>query len=417
LGYLLFFVYFILLAWLLTKIKFVRKAGLRPLAVVLLFTAKVVAGLAMGWVYRNDINADTWQYHYLALDDYQLLFKHPGEYLSNLFESGYEHKYDGVLQLKNSYWNDLRTNLVIKFVSVLHIFSFGNFWVNVVLFNFITFFGHIALFRTFKSALKGFNSGLVITCFLLPSLLLFSSMIHKDGIMFFAISFVCYSLYALRTSGRQTATVLLLLMGLMLIFLIRSYIFIALIPSAVAWLICWNKPNRVAAKIYAIVFGLCLILFFASFYFSSFSLPGLIIEKQADFLSLEKARSFIGVPVLQASPLSFLSALPTVAAHVLLRPFFTDFHLSKLLIVFAAEWYLYIAAAVLIIARLRRAKLNLSFILFSLLFALVMLLLIGYTVPILWAIVRYRSIYLPFILAPLFGCINWKLSGLKRFKI
>lgn len=412
-GYLLFFIYFFLLSWLLTKTKFVKEAGLPATAVILLFAAKVAAGLAMGWVFRNDVNADTWQYHRLALDEYHLLFNHPGEYFSNLFQSGYEHKYDGVLQMKNSYWNDLRTNLVIKLVSILHIFSFGNFYVNIVLFNGIVFLGHIALFRTFKAMLNGSNIILVICCFLLPSLLLFTSTIHKDGIIFFAISFAFYGLYTLKAVDKKWISAALLLMGVLLIFLIRSYIFLALVPALLAWRLSFDKSNTTAFRIYALVVGACLLLFFLSFYFSPVSLPGLIVEKQGEFLGLEKARSFIGVPALQTRPLSFLAAIPPAMGHLLLRPFFTDYQLSPLLFAFAAEWYIYIMVAILFLFRRRKGDFNLSFILCCLLFAFVIFLLIGYTVPILWAIVRYRSVYLPFILAPLLSSIDWN-ALLKR---
>lgn len=412
-SYLLFFVYFFLLSWLLTKSKFVKKAGLPATAVILLFAMKVVAGLAMGWVFRNDVNADTWQYHRLALDEYHLLFNNPGEYFSNLFQSGYEHKYDGVLQMKNSYWNDLRTNLVIKLVSILHIFSFGNFYVNVVLFNGIVFMGHMALFRTFKAMLNGLNIILVICCFLLPSLLLFTSTIHKDGIIFFAISFAFYGLYKLKTADKKWMPAVLLLMGAMLIFLIRSYIFLALAPALLAWNLSFNKSNTTAIKIYALVVGACLLLFFLSFYFSPVSLPGLIVEKQGEFMGLEKARSFIGVPALEANPLSFITATPRAIGHLLLRPFFTDYQMSPLLFAFAAEWYIYIVIAMLFLFRRRKGGFNLSFIFCCLLFALIIFLLIGYTVPILWAIVRYRSVYLPFILAPLLSSIDWN-ALLKR---
>jgi hypothetical protein len=37
-----------------------------------------------------------------------------------------------------------------------------------------------------------------------------------------------------------------------------------------------------------------------------------------------------------------------------------------------------------------------------------MFLIIGYTIPILGAIVRYRSIYFPFLLVPIICLTNWK---------
>jgi hypothetical protein len=42
-----------------------------------------------------------------------------------------------------------------------------------------------------------------------------------------------------------------------------------------------------------------------------------------------------------------------------------------------------------------------SFIYFGLFFTISIFLMIGYTIPILGALVRYRSIYFPFIISPL----------------
>lgn len=374
----------------------------------------------MGWIFRNDINADTWQYHRFALEEYHLLFEKPGEYFSNLFHSGYQHKYSGVFEMKDSYWNDIRTNLIIKIVSVLHIFSFGNYYVNVILFNFLVFFGHIALYKTFKTAFEAPAWTLILVTFLLPSLLIFSSIIHKDGLVFSALSVACYCVYKIIAEKKITFKKCLLLLGsLLLIFLMRSYVFIALLPAGFAWILSQNKNRIQVTGIYITVLVACLVLFFsASYFFPSLSLPGLVIEKQEEFLSLEKAHSYIGVASLKPNFWSFVTNLPKAFGHVLLRPFFTDYKLSKLLVLFAIEWYGYITILTGSFFFFKKEKANLAVILFCLSFSLIMLLLIGYTVPILWAIVRYRSIYLPFLLIPLFAKVDWKSAAEKlHFRI
>ena len=54
---------------------------------------------------------------------------------------------------------------------------------------------------------------------------------------------------------------------------------------------------------------------------------------------------------------------------------------------------------------------NRPFVFFSLFFGLSLCLIIGYTVPVIGAIVRYRSIYLPFIIAPFALGIDWAKLG------
>ena len=407
-GFILFFIYLILFSWLLTRIRFVKNAGLGAWLIVALFVLKVMAGVSCGWVMRNDINSDTWTYHKDALTEYHLLFTNPSAYFTNIFYTGYQYGYDGVLQFHNSYWNDLKTNLVVKFVSVLDIFSFGNYYINVLLYNFLVFFGHIALFRVFRQAYKNKTFILVASCFLLPSLLVFSSILHKEGLIFTSISFICYFFYTSFKLGNFTKKkIVLSLLSLIIIFLFRSYILIVLIPTLFAWLIA-NKKNYSPVLVFALVFTVSIFLFFnISYILPSVNLPQLVMQKQADFLGLAKANSFIGVHSLYPSFKSFVSNAPQAFNHTLLRPYFGDYSLSKPLLPFIAELFLYQILFILFLFFRNKETTDKAFLCFSISFTLMILIIIGYTVPVLWALIRYRSIYLPFLLIPLFCNIDW----------
>ena len=261
-GYLLFVVYFLLLSWLLTRIRFIKNAGLPPKIIIPLFFIKVVAGVASGWMVRNDIHSDTWAFHQLGVEEYHLLLTHPTEYFTNLFHSGYKNAYDGLLEVHNSYWNDLKTNLIVKMISVLELFSGGRYYVNVVLYNFILFFGCIALFRVFSQVYKDKTRLLIVTCFLLPSTLLFSSTIHKDGIILMAISFIIFSFfYALHGSGFTKSKIVTIVLSLLMIFLLRSYVFMALLPALAAWVIAYKKKYN-PVIVFVSVYVFTIFIFF-----------------------------------------------------------------------------------------------------------------------------------------------------------
>ena len=408
-GYFIFFFYLFLLSWLLTRISFVQKSGLSARIVIALFVIKIIAGIFSGWMLRNDVNSDTWIYHKDALAEYHLLFNNPSEYFTNLFYTGYQYGYDGVLQFHNSYWNDLKTNLMVKFVSVLHIFSFGHYYVNVVLYNFLVFFGHVALFRTFSNVFKNSGKVLLFTCFLLPSLLLFSSTLHKEGLIFSAISITCYCFYKIvNFTGFVKSKVFMVLLFLLLIFLFRSYIIIVFIPALFAWYISYRKKYS-PAIIFSLIFIAGILIFFITPYFlPSFNLPRLVVQKQTDFLSLGKANSSIEVNNLLPDFKSFLMNSPQALNHTLLRPCMADYSLSLPLVPFIAELLLYQLLFILFLFFRNRQIVDKCFILFSISFSLFVLLIIGYTVPVLWAIIRYRSIYLPFLLTPIFCSIDYK---------
>ena len=406
-GYFLFIFYLFLLSWLLTRIPFIQKSGLMPRMVVSLFIIKIIAGTFSGWLVSNNVNADTWTYHKDALVEYHLLFSNPSEYFTNLFYTGYQYGYAGILQFHNSYWNDLKTNLMVKFVSVLDIFSFGHYYVNVLLYNFLVFFGHVALFRVFSNVFKGRTNILLFSCFLLPSLLIFSSTLHKEGLIFSAISITCYSIYsAINFSGFTKRKIFSAILFLWLIFLFRSYIIIVILPALFAWFISSQKKYSASAT-FSLVFIISVFIFFiTSYFFPAINLPQLVVDKQKDFLSLEKANSNIGLNTLLPNFKSFLVNAPEALNHTLLRPYPGDYALSFPLIPFSIELVFYQFLFVLFLFFRTKDAAEKPFIFFCISFSLTLLLIIGYSVPVLWAIIRYRSIYLPFLLTPVFCCID-----------
>ncbi len=417
-NYLLFFIYLIAFTWLITKIGFIKKSGLNSKVLMLLFLCKVSAGLISGRISEHAPNMDTWLYHNDALIEYHLLFDNPIAYFTNIFQSGYEDKYQGILQFHDSFWNDLKTNLIVKFISVLDIASGGNYYTNVILYNFLVFFGCIGLFRVFKQIFPADNFLVTTGVFLLPSVLLFSSTIHKEGLIMAAIGMLFFCLYNIFDSRKITIKkVTVIVFSLLVLFLFRSYLLLLLLPGLASWYFAFRYKHNVVL-VTSITYALFLLLFFNfQRIIPEVNLPLLVVKKQADFFGLEVARSYVITNQLSPNAGSFLNNLPQALAHSLGRPYLTDYTLSAPLFVFAVELFFYQVLFVLFIFfRRENSTLN-PFLCFSIFFALSVLLIIGYTVPVIWAIIRYRSIYLPFLLIPLLCNLNWqKLLSLFQSK-
>jgi len=375
---------------------------------MLLFLCKVSAGLIIGRISEHAPSMDTWLYHHEALIEYHLLFDNPIAYFTNIFQSGYEHTYQGVLQFHDSFWNDLKTNLMVKFVSILHLASGGNYYINVILFNFLVFFGCIGLFRVFKQIFPADNFLVITGVFLLPSALLFSSTIHKEGLIMAAIGMLFFSLFNIFVSRKITTKKLTaIFFSLLVLFLFRSYLLLLLLPGLAAWFVGVRYKYNVVL-ITSIIYAVFLLLFFNfQRIIPEVNLPLLVVQKQADFFGLEIARSYVITSQLSPNAGSFLNNLPQAFAHSLGRPFLTDYTLSASLIFFAVELLFYQLLFVLYVFFRKQTPAMNPFICFSIFFSLSILLIIGYTVPVIWAIIRYRSIYLPFLLIPLLCTINW----------
>jgi hypothetical protein len=410
LSYFLFVAYLLLCCWLLCKIKFIVNAGISKKIIVILFVTKVFAGVFAGWLYHTQPGADTWQYHNDALKEYYLLFTHPKEYFTNLFVSNYNDTYGGFFQSTNSYWNDLKNNVMIKLVSVLHICSFGNYYVNVIIYNFLIFFGNVALFKVFSSAYRRRSILLVVVCFLLPSFLFFSSTIHKDGLIISAIGIILYIVDSLLSGTKWNAKkIIVFILAILIVFMLRNFVIIALVPAIGGWIIA-KKVNFHPLYLYSAVYLSCIILFFCiGKIIPAIDLPQAVVNKQESFFGLEKARSFIETDTLHPSFKSFAINAPQALNHSLLRPYISDGKRMTFLYPLAFELLIYeIILFVFIFFRKKNNDIDLPFILFGIFFSTSLLLITGYITPVLGALVRYRSIYLPFLIAPLLMSINYK---------
>ena len=375
-NYLLFAVYFIVLCWLLLRVPFIKNAGIGPKILLALFIIKVLAGITIGWISIHIYGPgnDYWDVNDYAREEYQLLFTQPGKYFTKLFTSNYNDSFSGVFSSYNSYWNDLRTYLIVKLVSVFNIFSRGDYYINSLFFNFLVFFGHIILYRLFIKLYPARRLLVIIGCFLLPSTLYFSSGIHKDGIVFL------------------------------------------LLPALFAWILV-AKTKWPAASTFAAVYLVTGLLFFnINSIVSTIKPLEIITKKQTEYLELTGASTQIKLTPLQPTFKSFAGNAPEAINHSLLRPYLWEVPVKSMLPL-CIELFFY-QLLLLIFIFFRRKDFNPAnslFILFAIFFTLSVFLIIGYIVPNLGSLVRYRSVYLPLIITPILCSFDWDkfLSVLK----
>src|SRR5690606_33891884 len=115
-----------------------------------LFLIKVMAGMALGWISQTWYSQgnDYFTLNNYGSEEYELLKSDPRTFFTSLFSSHYNH-YEGFFSSTGSYWNDLKNNLIIKTLALMHVFTGGNYFVNVLFFLFASFLGSVALFRLF----------------------------------------------------------------------------------------------------------------------------------------------------------------------------------------------------------------------------------------------------------------------------
>ncbi len=418
-NYLLFCTYLILLCWLLTKIKFIQQTGLGNRAIIILFLLRVLAGLANGWLnlYHYAIS-DSVGFHAEGVTEYHLLFTNTKEYFLNLFANNIHNSYGAIFDTTDSFWNNLRSNIIIKLLSVFNILSNCNYFINILFYNFLVFFGSVSLYKIFIQIYTDRKKVLMITLFLLPSFLYFTSGIHRDGLIFIALAFVSLNMFnVLKEEKVNMRRVLYILINLVLIFLMRNFVFITILPALTAWIIA-EKKTRYIFPLFIIVYTFFIVTFFSLKYIHpKLDLPQYVSARQMAFIELGKT----GTSAININPLfpdfrSFFNNTPQALNHALMRPYLLE-NKNILYLPAAAEILFYeILFLLYILFPVKRPR-HYGFIYYCIFFVLSMYLLIGYTIPILGALVRYRSIYLPFLITPMVCSTNLNKLCFNIYKI
>ncbi len=179
-------------------------------------------------------------------------------------------------------------------------------------------------------------------------------------------------------------------------------------PSLVAWILAQYKP-KYSFAIFLCVYLFISILFFCSGYLPpEFNLPAHVSSRQSDFIEIAKrGASTIYINPLYPNFRSFFNNIPQALNHSLMRPYLTE-HNNFLYIPSGLEVFFYETLFFVFIVFRKKNIVFSPLIYFSVFFTFTMLLVIGYTIPIIGAIVRYRSIYLPFLIIPLICYTDWK---------
>jgi len=416
LPFLLFAIYLFAACWLITKSSFIRRAGLKTGTILTLFLLKISAGIALGWMSKQYYPGnDYWTMNQEGQLEYQLLIDHPGDFFSGIFHSVYAH-YNGFFDSVGSYWNDLKSNSIIKLLSVFDIFSFGNYYVNIIFYSFITMWGPIGLYRVMKDVFPERKIQLGIAIFLLPSFLYWTSGIHKEGLIFTGISLVIYNFYfGIKEKKLSVKRILQAALGLLLILIFRNFVLAIIVPALIVWIVASRFPGK-ELRVYTVFYVSFAILFFTVRYINpKLDFPKAVAIKQQQFMQL-KGNSMVPVKEVEPTAIGFLKTMPQALTLSTIRPYPSDVkHILSLAAAIEVN-FLLLLFVIFLFQRTDGPK-NKNFIYFCLFFAFTELLSIGYTVNFLGAIVRYRSIVLPLLVIPMIALIDWKKTAGLLFPI
>lgn len=422
---LLYIFYLSAFLWFIRKWHFFELKKLSRLQLAIFFLMKVAAGILLTVIYTfyytNLSHNDIYRYFGDSVILSKVLFQNPAAWMSIMFGVGLEQpevfKYLENTQNFSHSNSDFITNnsLIIRLNVVINYLSLTNIWINTLFFNFLSFWGLVALYKALQSYFKILPSKLYLPIFLLPSVIFWSSGILKESIFFMAFGFWLHSFLRLMHSRLNVLDVLVLIVTSWLIISVKIYVFIALLFCAFIYMVLLAKQS--VRLIYLIS---AMVIFSISWYNNFLSLTTwceIIINKRIEFIDLaivQNAGSLIQNVNLFTNCTDVFWSIPLALFDAIFRPLIWHSH-NLFQLAFAIENILLLSMMLFLILKFfkkpegRKMHLFVFFILFSILNYL----FIGLTVPIEGAIVHYRIIATPFLLLSVLLLID--LEKFKRF--
>ena len=413
---------------LLKKKSFFNIKGVNKLEIIAALIIQLITGIILYFIYTKyyteRYTADIFKYYDDSLVLYDAFFSNSLDFFRIIFGLDYDKEYflttyftdmnHWDTSYKNSLMNESR--LMIKINAVLNIIGFRSYIFNMVTFVFLGFLGK---FLILKSVILKFNINnpklFFWTLILIPTVAIWSSGVLKEPLIILSLGLIFHSISVERVNNWMN--LLLLILGLLIIFKIKFYVFICLFPALISFIISNNlklKPIKVIPITSLIIFILIALL---SNIDGSYNPLNILANKQNDFIRLaeifDAGSSFKMLPI-QPNLISFIKSIPNGIINGFLRPFPTD--INKLIHIFPLIENLIIYGTIAILVfKLVSSKLQLNeemrnIILNAFFFVIILFTTTGICTPVIGALVRYKVPALIFIII----IINLLYDALKK---
>lgn len=395
--------YFILFLFIINNKRFFKSDSISKNILLLSFSLKALSALIFGYLFKSGIltGNDTLMYFNDSNIIYSSLKENPYNYLQLVF--GRNNFYPIPAKLlpyidDMGFWFDNSNYFLVRINAFIRLFSFGIYNAHAVVFSFLSFIGIYNIYLFFEN--KVINKKILqLILFGIPSVVFWTSGVHKEAIVFFTLGISLYNLDAILELKYNNKNVLFSIIGLVSLGYIRIYLLLFLVPLLIAIYI-FNKSEKKHPSITIFLVTIIIFLFIAfliDLTTPQFSLTNELIVRRRYFVNSSGNFSFplAGRPHdLQGILLVLWDAI----TNPFIRPLPTDSGVA-LTYLASLEAIIIIFILIKLIYTVKlKALFHNPYALFSILFGFSTLFLVGLIVNNSGAIVRYRSIAIPFIL-------------------
>lgn len=411
-GILLATAYLALFLLAVHKLRFFSGPGLGKRFLMIVLVLKVLAGTAVWWLYTyyytNRADADIYKFFDASVPMYEALWTGPGDYVRMLFgiadgspyfdQTYYQRIDHWYREYESNLYNDAHT--MIRFNAFVRIFSFGHYHVHTVFICFLSLTGLVCLHKAFAPLLPGKEKALGLVVFLLPGVLFWGSTVIKESLLMFGLGVFLLHLFKLVRGNGSWVSLLAVLLTMALLFVLKFYVLACLLPGLLAWSVCARWRRAPVVGVFAGVLLVCVLLAVnMQHILPGYDLLYLFSVKQKDMYGLAAATnagSVVHVPRLSAEWWSFVAAAPVALFNALLGPSVL-LKGGALSLLPALENVVLLVALVLALVYRRRNGVDRPMLFCLATYCVLLLLIIGWTTPVMGALVRYRVPLLPFL--------------------
>ncbi len=366
-------------------------AALSTMELAAAFGMKVIFGCLYGYIFYHYYGGDdTWDYNRSSLLEQKLLLENPGAFFNDLNPLVYFNRNDNLGAAIKDLLGNWEYSLITKPMAVFNFISGGNYYINIVYFSFVSFWGQYWLFSLLTQSFPEKRKLFLLLIFFFPPAVFWLSGIRGDGLLLFFMALLLYQFRQWLLDRRRQAVILALL-GFAGVLIIRNAVALCMAPALAGWYLAQRNTQKTWTR-YLAIYGIGIILFFSSALLSArYSGPAMVAARQAEYLELHGNTRF-RLDRLDASLPSFVKVLPQAVANTFFRPLPWEAR-GVLQLMSALDILLFWGLAAYCFFRRspdRRRNWDQPLIPALLLAGLSLYIFIGYTVPFPGAIVRYK---------------------------
>ena len=309
-------------------------------------------------------------------------------------------------------YSDNQTFTVSRILFHLLLFSFNSYIISTVVLAAISFIGPWKLFLMFKD-LYGNKRNAAIAALFIPSVLFWGTGISKDTITLTSATYLVYGIYyTFYKNEIKVSRMLGMIVSLYFILAIKPYIFMALTPGIILWLI--SSPisrlktpflRRFAIPFIAVISSVIFVLIVQQLddVLGSYATDQIIekaIVTQEDLKQDYYGGNSFDIGEVSPTFLGILSKVPIATLYGLYAPSLLQVNnIVMLLSALENTFLLYLTLKLLGTFRFKRiitTSLDHPILLFSIIFSLSLAFSIGFTTPNYGAMIRFKIPLIPF---------------------